>query len=84
MVSGCVGFLRDFALTFGRCLPHGRFRAQSFKNLSSDQPALRRRRSRSRLPSPQMLSPVNCQDDDVISGYAKVHGVRNRLRIARV
>jgi len=22
-----------------------------------------------------MLSPVDCQDDDVISGYAKVHGV---------
>ena len=37
MVSGCVVFIRGFALTFGSFFSDGRFRGQSFKNFSSGQ-----------------------------------------------
>src|SRR4051794_14499421 len=69
----CWGFRADLREV---SVADGRSRAQRFKNLSRGQLAVRRRRSRSVLPSPRMLSPVDCQDDDVISGCAKVHGVR--------
>jgi hypothetical protein len=69
MVSGCVGFVGVFALTFGsflvRTIPFVRKVSRIFQ--VGTFPA--------RLPSPRLLSAVDGQDDDVLGSYAEIYGV---------
>jgi hypothetical protein len=74
MVSGCVGFLGVFPLivrpsrSLTACFVGRVARIFQAGTLPS------------RLPSPWVLSAVDGQDNDVLVGYAEVHGVRKPIK----